>query len=130
MLIGMDWLIAVEAQLNFEKMMIRIGPTQEVSLRTSYKEKGEPPLNQGEGFVHATGSCILFTRHTTCVPCHIIGKWITSQDAIFNTNVKIGDGVDILQCRVHPDDEGRFSIGIIINTDVDLELGQMAHLCY
>ena len=122
MLIGMDWLVAVEAKLDFESMSIRIGPTQEVSLWTSRKENG--PLNKGEGFVHACGSCVLYARHTTRVPCYITGEWITSRDAIFDTNVKIGQGVDILDCIVHPDREGRFSIGITNNTDNDLELGQ------
>ena len=76
MLIGMDWLIAVEAQLDFERMTIMIGPTQEVSLSTSRREID--PLSKGIGFVRAHEKCIVYARHTTHVPCYTTGGWITS----------------------------------------------------
>ena len=81
-------------------------------------------LSKVEEFVQAAENCILYARHATRVPCCITGEWPISQDAILDINIKIGEKVDIPQCLVQPDKNGRFSIGIIYDTDLDLELGR------
>ena len=53
MLIGMDWLIAVQARLDFDLMTVKIGPMQEVDLRTTHREMC--PLSNGIGFIRAHG---------------------------------------------------------------------------
>ena len=79
--------------------------------------------NDGNGFVNAREPTILVDQHTTPVPCITSGGWPVSSDAVFESNVKLSDGVDLLDCTVRPDRRGRFTMGIVNNTMEDIELG-------
>ena len=104
MLIGMDWLVCIQAHLDFYKMTVRIGPMQEVNLRSSRREMYPP--NNGMGSIHAREDCTLVARHTTCIPCSTTGGWEPLCNAIFESNIQLRDRVDILMCTVSPDRDG------------------------
>ena len=104
MLLGMDWLYVVHAQLDFNKITAKLGPTQEVNLRTSRRMKEYS--NDGNEFVRAREPCTLIARHVTRVPCVATGGWPTPCDAVFVSNVTLRDGVDLLACTVSPDRKG------------------------
>ena len=57
MLLGMDWLYATHAQLEFNTMTVRIGPVIEAPLRTT--RRPDPMMRDGNGFVHAREPTIL-----------------------------------------------------------------------
>ena len=121
-LLGLDWLMAVGAIVDYTRMVATLGRQQSIQLRTSPMEK--PAM--GEDFIKVHETTVLFARHTTRVQCEVTGSWEKEGPGIFEGSVKIANGVELLTCVVQPNiSNSRLVVGIVNETteDVTLEAG-------
>jgi len=113
LLLGLDWMRAVGAVVNFATMKAVFGPTQEVQLRAH-----KP--NNGVGFVRVHGTNTLVAGHTTKVWCTVTGGWTPKTPAVFEGHVNIGPGIHMPHAVVQPDPTtGQVVLGLVNMTTQD-----------
>ena len=66
----------------------------------------------------------LIMHHMTHIPMTTTRDYSVPFDAIFESKVKLANGVDAIDCVVTPNERGNFSIGVVNTTVQDIELSQ------
>jgi hypothetical protein len=113
LLLGLDWLISMGAIIDFYSMTAEIGPRQRVQLRSTSRK--EP--STGVSYVKVLDTQDLIAGHTTKVYCTLEGEWETLTPGIFESHVKIGDGIYFPHALVQPDPStGVFVLGVANHT--------------
>jgi hypothetical protein len=120
-LLGLDWMKAVGANIDFCTMIATFGPRQQVQLRD--KVRPEEADQAQQGYVKVLSDRILVAGHTTKVFCTVMDGWTAKTPAVFDPHVTFGDGIHIPSCLVQPDpDTGQFELGIMNMTTEDWDL--------
>jgi hypothetical protein len=118
MLLGLDWMKAVGAQIDFATMQATFGPRQWVQLRDT---KRDPAT--GVGYVKVLADRKLLAGHTTKVKCSVLNGWTAGTPAVFEPQMTFGEGIHVPSCLIQPEPHtGSFEIGIMNMTTEDWNL--------
>ena len=86
MLLGVDFLHAVKATLDFSAMTMILGPQQVVPLHITRECSENYHVSSVDvGFAKSREANTLIARHTTCVPMQRIGSHPGKVDHIFES---------------------------------------------
>ena len=132
-LLGIDWLDFIQAEINFGTMRMTLGQRQTVQLRSF------PCLGFAqERYVCTRKSITLVAGHTTKVECQLMRNHEETHDfrdvELFEPRVQLGEGLDMAPCLVTQDKQC-YWIGITNYTSMDVEipyrtiLGRLDPIC-
>jgi len=132
MLLGLDWLIAASAKIDFGSMTAVIGPRQKVILRTTpglVSHSGKVTRqNRDAGclttFVKTRTKQTLISGHTSLLRLRVEAYWLAGTPGLFEGAITLGNGLEILDGLVTPDMEGNFYVGAVNRTTQDWALDE------
>ena len=103
-LLGVDWLQAAGAKIDFAVMQMLIGRRQIVHLRSMpMKEYASTPVRIKSNVVVRPRACVLVTCYA-----EVDGTEVTFENALFEPEIQLIAGLEVTAGVVHPTNESEF----------------------
>ena len=144
LLLGMDWLVANEAHIDFNRMLLRIRRdvvvdlntsksvyTKTYGIRASGRSVGATGVSEEysdcvDGYVQVRWDKIVPAGHAVLVPCYATGPCPKDLSALFTPLIDLGEGIEIIEGLVTPRQTERgawaFDVGICNYSTDDYEM--------
>ena len=144
MLLGMDWLVANEAHIDFNRMLLRIRRdvvvdlntsksvyTKTYGVRASGRSEGATGVSEEysdcvDGYVQVRWDKTVPAGHAALVPCYATGPCPPNFSALFSPLIHLGEGMEVIEGLVAPQrtESGAwaFDVGVCNYTTEDFEV--------